>query len=128
MLLELLMPGLQGLFILLVAILAIALALWAIALALWAIAKVLDTVGQPANGPRKKLLGQLGRVTAPVSDAHKGKVVVWGEIWDALPVEPLGEGNSLDKDTEVRVEAFDALDERVVRVCAVSRNRPAVEC
>ena len=120
MLLELLMPALQGLFILLVAIVGIA-------LLLWAIAKVLDTVGQPANGPRKKLLGQLGRVTAPVSDAHKGKVVVWGEIWDALPVEPLGEGNSLDKDTEVRVEAFDALDERVVRVCAVSRNRPAAE-
>lgn len=114
--LDLLMPTLQGLFILLVVILAIG-------LTLWAIAKILDVAGQPAEGPRKKLLGQLGRVTTPICDAQKGKVVVWGEIWDALPSEPLGDGHSLEKDTEVRVEAFDAVDERVVRVSLVSRSR-----
>lgn len=114
--LDLLIPALQGLFIVLVVVLGIG-------LTLWAVAKILDAVTQPAEGPRKKLLGQLGRVAVPISDAQKGKVVVWGEIWDALPAEPLGDGHHLEKDTEVRVEAFDAMDERVVRVSPVSRSR-----
>lgn len=103
-----LMPFLQLALLLLVGLVFIG-------LCVWGIGQVLDAFSQPASNPRQKLIGQLGRVTLPIADTQRGKVVVAGEVWDALPSESLGE-IQLDRDTEIRVMGLDPVDPKVLRV------------
>jgi len=86
-----------------------------IGICVWAFGQILDVLSQPAIGPKHKLIDQLGRVTAPIYDARGGKVVVAGEVWDALPAEPLGEG-CIEENEEIRVKGFDSVNPQVLRV------------
>lgn len=86
-----------------------------IALCIWGLIKVLEVLDRPSPGPRQKLINQLGRVLTPVGENQRGKVLVMGEIWNALSADTL-EGDMLPKDSEVRVTGFDEVDPLVLRV------------
>ena len=93
---------------------------------LWlAAGKVWELNRLKAWGPRRVLLNQLGRVIMPITAAERGKVVVNGEIWDAVPDEPLPQAGLIEKDAEVRVTGFDPVNPWVVRVS--TRMEPAIE-
>lgn len=96
-----------------------------IGICVWAFGQILDVLSQPVTGPRQKLIGQLGRVTAPIYDARGGKVVVAGEVWDALPAEPLGD-DCLEENAEIRVKGFDAVNPQVLRVVRQSLPAPGL--
>ena len=82
-------------------------------LCIWGLFKVLAVLDKPAQGPKQKLINQLGRVLTPIDSNHYGKVLVMGEIWDALSAES---GQEIAKDTEIRVCGFDSIDPQVLRV------------
>jgi membrane protein implicated in regulation of membrane protease activity len=99
--------------------------LLALALCVWGLINVLDLVDRPAQNPKQKLVNQLGRVLAPISSDYRGKVIVMGEIWDAL-AEPLPNQDLIPIETnaEVRVVGFDAVDPRVLRVTSKLMQSP----
>jgi membrane-bound serine protease (ClpP class) len=59
------------------------------------------------------MIGEIGRVEVPLAPA--GKVIVHGELWDAVSSEPAGRG------TPVRVQSVDGL---TLRVEPVSHSHP----
>ncbi len=60
--------------------------------------------------PRQKVLSQLGRVVAPITPGHVGKVVVYGETWDAIA------DTALDINQSVQVVGFSDANPRIIRV------------
>jgi membrane protein implicated in regulation of membrane protease activity len=88
-----------------------------VVLCVWGFSKVLEVMDKPTQGPRQKLIYQLGRVLTPITETRRGKVLVMGEIWDALSGDALN-GDRITKDTEVRVTGFDEIDPLVLRVTA----------
>jgi membrane protein implicated in regulation of membrane protease activity len=93
--------------------LLIALAVLLIAIA--SLGKIRRAIQRPAVGPREKLLGQVGRVVVAVRSEQRGKVLVLGEIWDALS-DTLAEAG-----TEVRVTGFDAVEPWLLVVMPLKR-------
>lgn len=77
--------------------------------------KVGQAYSNPVKGPRRKLIGQLGKIVTPIGHGQRGKVLVYGEIWDA-ECHSLAEGESLEKDVEVQVSGFHDIDPRVLKV------------
>jgi membrane protein implicated in regulation of membrane protease activity len=86
-----------------------------IGLCAWGLVKVLEVLDKPSSGPKQKLINQLGRVLTPVGENQRGKVLVMGEIWNALSSDRLGD-TLIPKDMEIRVTGFDAIDPQVLRV------------
>lgn len=112
---EMSLPILQLILLLLMGLLLVV-------LALWCVGRVLDALEEPVQDPERKLIGQAGRVVAPVYQERGGKVLVLGEIWDAILDEPSGDSASvasLAPDALVRVVGFDSVDPRTVKVVAL---------
>ncbi len=63
--------------------------------------KTLRTLRKKSVGPLDKLIGQVGRVTLAIDPGKRGKVRVFGEIWDATA------NVRIEKDMEVRVESLE---------------------
>lgn len=105
------LPVLQLMLLLMLALLAI----W---LVVWVIGKIMDALTEPTQSPTDKLIGQLGRVTAVVSVSRGGKVVVAGEIWDAVlvPDSPEAHAQGLNPDERVRIVGFDPQDPQTLQV------------
>lgn len=61
--------------------------------------KVLKTYKRHSTGPHEKVIGQVGRVVVPIEPGGRGKVHVFGEIWDATANEGLA------KDARIHVTA-----------------------
>lgn len=85
-----------------------------VGLVIWCVGKVMDVLAAPVVGPEQKLIGQTGRVIERVHQGRGGKVVVAGEIWDAVLAN--GIAVSLESDTLILVTGFDPIDPRTVRV------------
>lgn len=66
---------------------------------------------QPVD-PRQKILSELGRVSAPIEPGKAGKVVVYGETWDAISDNPL------EMNQSVQVIGFSDANPRIIRVQA----------
>lgn len=62
--------------------------------------------------PRQKILNELGRVSAPIEPGQIGKVVVYGETWDAISDAPL------EMNQTVQVVGFSDANPRIIRVQA----------
>lgn len=95
-----------------------------VALVIWCVGKVLDALDKPVESPEQKLVGQTGRVVAPVQSERGGKVIVYGEIWDAvLDSAELSvlerKALVLERDSLVRIVGFDPVDPRTIRVSAI---------
>lgn len=100
-------------------LLLLAMFLIVIWLAIWAFGKILEALGEPVAGPENKLIGQKGRVNATVGCERGGKVVVAGEIWDAVLSTGAGSaqpGKVLAPDTLVKVIGFDPVDPRTLQI------------
>lgn len=99
--------------------LLLAMLLIVIGLAIWATGKIMAALGEPVAGPENKLIGQKGRVSAAVGYERGGKIVVAGEIWDAVLSAESGSGQPgkmLEPDTLVKVIGFDPVDPRTLQV------------
>ncbi len=73
--------------------------------------KVVKTYrNRPVTDPAQKLVGKVGRTMTPIEAGGRGKIRVYGEIWDATATQDLAAGD------EVRVLGFEPGESRLLAV------------
>ena len=69
--------------------------------------------------PMEKLVGEKGRVSLAIEKGEKGKVKVFGEVWDATADSPL------EANTEITVVAIDTEHPRTLKVSKIQSKESA---
>lgn len=91
-----------------------------IGLLVWSIGRILMAYGRPSQGPKSKLIGQIGRVVQEVDSHRAGKILVMGEIWDAIASGSLDDSLlPFEKDSMAQVIKIDAINPRVLVISPV---------